>query len=56
MTVSFDFKGSDWAAEKQQNCAGNEAEYWSKLDIFRSNFKFSIKQSYKYSSFVLLFA
>jgi 26S proteasome regulatory subunit N9 len=33
MSVSFDLKGSDWAAEKQQNCAGNEAEYWSKLEL-----------------------
>ena len=34
MSVSFNLKGSDWAAEKQQNCSGEEAEYWSKLENY----------------------
>ena len=34
MSVSFNLKGSDWAAKKQQNCSGEEAEYWSKLENY----------------------
>jgi len=34
MSVSFNLKGSDWAASQQQNCSGDAAEFWSKLELY----------------------
>jgi hypothetical protein len=34
MSVSFSVKGSEWAAQQQQNCPGDAAEYWSKLELY----------------------
>jgi len=33
MSVSFNLKGADWAADKQKTASGDEAEYWSKLEL-----------------------
>ena len=33
MSVSFNLKGADWAADKQKAAQGDEAEYWSKLEL-----------------------
>merc|ERR1712128_347212 len=33
MSVGFNLKGADWAADKQKAASGDEAEYWSKLEL-----------------------
>ena len=33
MSVTFNLKGADWAADKQKAASGDEAEYWSKLEL-----------------------
>jgi len=33
MSVTFNLKGADWAADKQKGASGDEAEYWSKLEL-----------------------
>jgi len=34
MSVSVDLKGSAWAAQMQQDCPNEAAEYWSKLELY----------------------
>ena len=37
MSVSFNLKGAEWAADKQKSAQGDEAEYWSKLELHAKN-------------------
>lgn len=34
MSVSFNLKGSEWAAKQQQSSQGDAAEFWSKLELY----------------------